>query len=79
MELKRKYKEYSTFSIVKTASRYRLLFERFDVIIYSPDTDRRIGFICVNFSEKSNLIAFKKFSDDDTRIIIGLLENIERA
>lgn len=79
MELERKYKKYPTFTIIKIESNYKLLFEQFDVIIYSPDTNKRSSFICVNFSDNYNTIAFKKFSDDDTRIIIGLLQNIWRS
>lgn len=54
-------------------------YSNFDVIIYMPDTDSRIGFICVNFSEDDNLIAFKKFSDEDTKTIIGQLESIRKG
>lgn len=76
LELERKYKKYNTFNLIKMDVRYRFLFERFDVIIYSPDTNKRQGFICVNFSEINNLIAFKKFSEEDTRNLIGQLQKI---
>lgn len=76
MALKRKYERYSNFFIILINENYKLLFERFDVIIYLPDTVNRMGFICVNFSENNNLIAFKKFSDEDTKTIIGQLQKI---
>lgn len=79
MALMRKYEKYPNFSIIRIEKNYKLLFERFDVIIYMPDTDSRMGFICVNFSEDDNLIAFKQFSDEDTKTIIGQLENIRKV
>lgn len=79
MTLTRKYEKYSNFSIIRIDTNYKLLFERFDVIIYMPDTESRMGFICVNFSEVDNLIAFKKFSDEDTKTIIGLLQKVREV
>lgn len=79
MALMRKYSKYPNFSIILIDTTYKLLFERFDVIVYLPDTDSRMGFICVNFSEKDDLIAFKKFSDEDTKTIIGQLQKIRKV
>lgn len=39
MALMRKYEKYKNFSIIRIDTNYKLLFERFDVIIYMPDRD----------------------------------------
>ena len=76
LELERKYNKYPNFELIKIDTRYKFLFEKFDVIIYSPDTNRRSGYICINFSHHDNNIAFKKFSEEDTRNLIGQLQRI---
>lgn len=79
LELKRKYEKYPNFELIKINSKYKLLFERFDVIIYSPDknfSEGRYGFICVNFSDIDNSIAFKKITEEDTKNLIGQLQLI---
>lgn len=79
LELKRRYKKYSNFELIKIDSKYKFLFERFDVIIYSPDrnfTEGRSAFICVNFSNIDSSIAFKKITEEDTKNLIGQLQHI---
>lgn len=79
LELNRRYKKYPNFELIKIDSKYKLLFERFDVIIYSPDrnfTEGRSAFICVNFSNIDNSIAFKKIAEEDTKNLIGQLQHI---
>lgn len=79
LELKRRYKKYSNFELIKIDTKYKLLFERFDVIIYSPDknyTEGRSGFICINFSNIDSSIAFKKITEEDTKNLIGQLQHI---
>lgn len=79
LELQRKYNKYENFEIVKISKQYKLLFEKFDVIIYSPDknyTEGRVGFICVNFSDDEKHIMFKKFSEEDVITLVGRLQGI---
>lgn len=79
LELERRYKKYSNFELIKIDAKYRLLFERFDVIIYLPDknyTEGRSGFICINFSNIDSSIAFKKITEEDTKNLIGQLQHI---
>ena len=79
LELERRYKKYSNFELIKIDAKYKLLFERFDVIIYSPDknyTEGRSGFICINFSNIDSSIAFKKITEEDTKNLIGQLQHI---
>lgn len=80
LELKRKYSKYPNFELIKISTRYKLLFERFDVIIYLPDknyTEGRSGFICINFSSIDSSIAFKKITEEDTKNLIGQLQHIK--
>lgn len=80
LELKRRYEKYSNFDLVKIDSKYKFLFEKFDVIIYSPDknfTEGRSGFMCINFSNIDSSIAFKKVTEEDTKNLIGQLQHIE--
>lgn len=79
LELERRYKKYSNFELIKIDAKYKLLFERFDVIIYLPDknyTEGRSGFICINFSNIDSSIAFKKITEEDTKNLIGQLQHI---
>ena len=79
LELERRYKKYSNFELIKIDTKYKLLFERFDVIIYLPDknyTEGRAGFICINFSNIDSSIAFKKITEEDTKNLIGQLQHI---
>lgn len=79
LELERRYGKYPNFELIKIDAKYKFLFERFDVIIYSPDknhTEGRAGFICVNFSDIDSSIAFKRFSEEDTKNLIGQLKRI---
>lgn len=79
LELERRYGKYPNFKLIKIDAKYKFLFERFDVIIYSPDknhTEGRAGFICVNFSDIDSSIAFKRFSEEDTKNLIGQLKRI---
>ena len=81
LELDRKYKQYGNFELIRIDSEYKLLFERFDVIIYSPDknsSEGRRGFICVNFSDDESMVAFKKISEEDTMNLIGKLQRVRR-
>ena len=79
MELERDFGQFNNLKIIKLSSEYKLLFEKFDVIIYSPDRnyiDGKIGFICTNFSNDANLLIFKKFAENDLMNLIGQLKKI---
>ena len=79
LELERKSIDYSNIVIIKIDPKYKLLFEKIDVVIYTPDKNRvegRSGFICVNFSDNNDLVFLKKLSEDDLKNLIGQLKLI---
>lgn len=79
LELERKSSSYSNIAIIKIDPKYKLLFEKIDVVIYAPDKNRaegRAGFICVNFSNNNDLMFFKRLSESDLKNLIGQLKLI---
>lgn len=76
LQLKDKYKNYSNFDLEIVDEQYKFLFEKIDVVIYTPNNDTRKGFICINFSNNDETHYFKKFSEDELVNLIGQLKKI---
>mgnify|MGYP003292708164 CR=1 FL=1 len=76
LQLENKNKKYSNFNLVVVDERTKFLFEKMDVVIYSPNNDNRKGFICINFSNCDEEHYFKKLSDEDLLNLIGQLKKI---
>lgn len=82
LELNHDYGKYKNFRLKKIVPDYKLLFEKFDVIIYSPEkngVNGRLGFICVHFSDKPDEIIFRRFSEEDTKNLIGKLRRVREV
>ena len=76
LQLENKNKKYLNFTLVVVDKRNKLIFDKMDVVIYSPNNDNRKGFICVNFSNSDNEHYYKKLSDEDLLNLIGQLKKI---
>lgn len=78
LQLESKNKKYVNFDLEIVEKQYKFLFEKMDVVIYSPNKDNRQGFICINFSNKKEEHYYKRFSDEDLLNLIGQLNKIRR-
>ena len=76
LELENKNKKYINFNLVVVDGRNKFLFEKMDVVIYSPNNDNRKGFICINFSNCDEEHLFKRLSDEELVNLIGQLKKI---
>lgn len=76
LQLENKNKKYLNFNLVVVDKRNKFLFEKMDVIIYSPNNDNRKGFICINFSNGDKEHYYKRLSDEDLLNLIGQLKKI---
>lgn len=76
LQLENKNKKYSNFDLEVVDNQYKFLFEKMDVVIYSPNTNNRKGFICINFSNCNETHYFKRLSDEDLLNLIGQLKKI---
>lgn len=76
LQLENKNKNYSNFNLIVVDKRYKFLFEKMDVVIYSPNNDNRKGFICINFSDCDEDHYYKRLSDEDLLNLIGQLKKI---
>ena len=76
LQLESKYKKYLNFDLIVIDEQYKFLFEKMDVVVYSPNNNNRTGFICINFSNSKTNHYFKKFSDEDLLNLIGQLKKI---
>ncbi|MCH5320553.1 MAG: hypothetical protein J1E36_02240 [Eubacterium sp.] len=76
LQLENKNKKYSNFDLVIVDKQYKFLFEKIDVVIYSPNNENRKGFICINFSNSDETHYFKRLSDEDLLNLIGQLKKI---
>lgn len=76
LQLENKNKNYPNFNLVVVDKQYKFLFEKMDVVIYSPNNDNRKGFICINFSDCDETHYYKRLSDEDLLNLIGQLKKI---